>query len=59
MIILQLFGLIVLVVAVNLTLIFGFSQLEESHGLNCCGGYLLTTIIIETIMFMLLIGGTS
>lgn len=59
MIILQLLGLIVAVIAANIILIVGFSQLELEHGLNCCGGYLLSTIIIETITFMLLIGGAK
>lgn len=57
MIVLQALGLLVAVIAANIILIVGFSQLELDHGINVCGGYLLSTIIIETIMIMLLIGG--
>lgn len=59
MIILQSLGLLVAVIATNIILIVGFSQFETQHGLNCCGGYLLSTIIIETITFMLLFGGAK
>ena len=59
MIVLQVLGLLVAVIVANIILIMGFSQLELDHGINVCGGYLLSTIIIETIMVMLLIGGAK
>ncbi len=59
MIVLQSLGLLVTVIAANIILIVGFSQLELDHGIKVCGGYLLSTIIIETIMIMLLIGSAK
>lgn len=55
----QSIGILIVVIAANLILLSGFSQLESEKGISCAGGYLLVTIAIETIGIMLLIGGAS